>query len=419
MSELNSVIELSSDDEDDLDLTVYDKTHTNSDLNVSNENKEVKTDVVPAETIIIIDDEEENTKNSSSAILRNSEDSNYKSDHKIETCLTDTNHSPTPSTSTAINSVNNEFSSKVNTKEVLEKLEFLIDSCYKMSMEEKYKEKFDKLSINIKKLYFTVVADKKPLKSFDKFLSEKCNVLKSDPSKAIMFFSDVFLELKQLKNTNKVLDKRLLKLTKALKKCNRKIKQLENQEVDFDDEENSAYLQLERYMKRAADIHAYICKLNKQNPYFLSLLHRRLDFSKSKYVAINQAINKKFKNCLYFPDYVDIYKCIKNCVEQNNMNLCEKEMKTESSLCFKELGNILQNRRKRELLIDHSIWFSDEDPADNDPKLSKILEESSKKFKMDMDAKCKEFSDLQEKGFNANLSEDSSQSDYEVSDLDS
>lgn len=348
---------------------------------------------------------------------------NIKEDAEASVSSVSTKIQPTslPSTSVTNNTNNNCDDNYKNLSAlVLNKLEFLIAACQEIPLTTEMKKKYDNLAETTKKLFYTIKSENKPLKSLHSLLEYKCDILRNDSSKAILIFTEIFMELKALKKIKmdeKNYDLRLKKLSKALNKCNRIIKKLEEKEVDFDDEENSTYFQLSRYMKRAAEIHAAICKINKDNPFATSLVHRRLDFSKSKYMEINKALNKKFKDSLFFPDYIDVFKCVKDCVESNNLKLSENEVKVEAEHCFKELGTMVQNRRKRELMIDHSIFgVSDSDPADKSPDLKKTLQDSYITSQNRIDEICAKYTRLQETGVDPTLSEDSSNSDVEVSD---
>lgn len=178
---------------------------------------------------------------------------------------------------------------------------------------------------------------------------------------------------------------KIKKLDKAMRLILKKIKQLENEEIDFSDEENSSYLQLERYTERLNKIHVKYCQLIKRNPHVGRLLYDKIQFVSAKHNEINYAITKLVKRNT-FPTYYDVEKCVRKCVTESKLPLSEGDIKDESLLCFKRIGDLMQSRRKKELYEVHSASGSlNEDPALKDPELSKKLkisyEEGEKKLK--------------------------------------
>lgn len=161
-------------------------------------------------------------------------------------------------------------------KTLNQKLEFIIESCNKLVTTQR-QDKFNNLSTTARKILCTLAAEKRDLHGFEEFLNTKEQIINDNSSKAIEVFIETFEELKTLKQTIVIdgTEKRLNKLWKLYEKCNKKIKKLEEAEVDFSLEEDSQYIQESRYKSRAANIYKVICKLSNKNPNAINMLHQR------------------------------------------------------------------------------------------------------------------------------------------------
>lgn len=127
------------------------------------------------------------------------------------------------------------------------------------------------------------------------------------------------------------------KLLRAMKKCKLIIKKLEEAEVNFDDENDSSYIKVERYKQRMVELYNKICKLTGENADAGRAYLRPKHINTTRIVSVDQAItnfiNHKitkrrqsektgvFTNDLIFPDYRDILQCISRCNEAKNLGL--------------------------------------------------------------------------------------------------
>lgn len=196
----------------------------------------------------------------------------------------------------------------------------------------------------VKEVYLSkTVAFKKLLKKsktyssssiFKELLAENIKLVAECPDKAVQCFTNLYAEVQSAytNNTKNVdLTKRqknhVKKLEIALYKLNKKIAKLEECDVDFDEEDDSAYLQCARYKERAAKVYKKYCEYTKNKP---NLGHGRLDFADSKYGEFNKVINKKYRNHNSFPTYYDIDKLFRKCAQDNNMHISEEKMLHES-----------------------------------------------------------------------------------------
>ncbi|XP_074033278.1 daxx-like protein [Leptinotarsa decemlineata] len=231
---------------------------------------------------------------------------------------------------------------------------------------------------------------------------------------AVIGFNDIFQYLKDVLNSESVevtAEKRgkLKKLEKTIKLLIAKIKSLEEAEIDFDDEEDSTYLQLDRYTNRLKKVHHKYCELLEKNPYSGRLTYSKLDFSDSEYNEINRAISKKYKNNKKFPSYSEMETFIKKIAEENNLELSDSKIKSESIHCFKKLGELLQNRRRRELYDSHYMFIKEStDPAKNDPSLNLVLTEQYSEGQNKIEKIVQEYVNKQENNTEVSVSNEES-----------
>lgn len=130
-------------------------------------------------------------------------------------------------------------------------------------------------------------------------------------------------------------------ILKAMRKCEKYIKILEESEVDFDQENNSNYIKLERYKHRMVELHKIYCEYVGESADAGRQYLRPKHFSTTGIVSVDHAItsfiNSKmskrnklkkigsFTNALIFPDYRDILECVTKCNEMNNLGLDNKK----------------------------------------------------------------------------------------------
>lgn len=284
-----------------------------------------------------------------------------------------------------------------------EALKFL-KTCKKVLIKSNAETIFKKFPVIIK-MFRSLSEEISKAEYLKKFLKKQTNIAKQSVKCSIISFSDVYQHLKESLDSQSIeLPKKhwkhVRKLEKLMEKIVKKLKDLEESEVNFeeDDEENSAYIKHDRYTERLNKVYKKYCEILKKNPYAGRITYERLDFVSSNHNEINQAISKKYKNNLKFPNYNELHDFIRTVVEEKNLPLNDAELKIESELCFKKLGDLLQTRRKKELYESHQRYLSAEDPARNDEELEKRLRISSKEGKVRIEQICQEFVKRQELG---------------------
>ncbi|XP_025831289.1 death domain-associated protein 6 isoform X2 [Agrilus planipennis] len=236
---------------------------------------------------------------------------------------------------------------------------------------------------------------------------------KENPSMILVYYDKIYRELKSAyytKNydTNPKKEKNIRALEKAIYNLRKKISALEEAEVDFDEDENSSYIKMQRYRERAAQLYKRYCGYINENPYKGRPSYSRLDISCSKFPEINRAIDKHFRNKDLFPTYYDMEKLIKKCIERHKLELSKTELNEEVKTCFKKLGELLQARRKRDLGSVHCSYLENlMDPAKDDPDLDKKLKENGEAGEKRINQICEKYVQLQEKNTELNKTDES------------
>ncbi|KAF0767125.1 interaptin-like [Aphis craccivora] len=331
-----------------------------------------------------------------------------------ENCVASTSNGNTSTTSELEYSTSNNEISESNTifKELIEK-------CYQ-------NKNFPNSNIEIiDKLYNSLPADFLSSKYFIMLLKEANQVIWPDSS--ITFYTHmeyIYDQLQQFKASMKVQDsktsgnnkeingkklKQLKKLRTALKIIRKKIKTLDEQEMDInnDDEFNydSPYILKDKYERRIVEIYKRICKLCDE-PDFLE--EPTLRFKGTNDNLVNKTIEKYYNVNKTFPDSFEIYTLLKCLRDKKKLEWTETELRSISKDAFLQLAKQLKVRRINEYLGRLSNVNTLKDPADENEELRKKLDESNKKFYADLnklEIKFKKKQDYAEETEGSNLND--------------
>ncbi|KAG5344688.1 DAXX protein, partial [Acromyrmex charruanus] len=184
--------------------------------------------------------------------------------------------------------------------------------------------------------------------------------------------------------------RKVKKILHVMKRCDAIIKKLDEQEVDFDEENNSNYMKVERYKQKMTQLYDKLCELTGENADAGRTYLRPKHLNVTRIIAVDQAITN-FINCkitqrnrlkkkgsltdnLIFPDYSDILECVNRCNEKKKLGLKQKKRERMAEKAFKELGEYLQRSRRNDYWDTFSLYLENsEDPATKDKDLAKKL----------------------------------------------
>ncbi|XP_068151738.1 LOW QUALITY PROTEIN: daxx-like protein [Drosophila tropicalis] len=179
---------------------------------------------------------------------------------------------------------------------------------------------------------------------------------------------------------DKRMDDRIRKLNRTLYTITKKITALEEADVDWNDDDDSSYLQVERFKKRACQIYEKICDLTGENKSAHSQLKQPFVFKDSPYPQFNRTLSLFVNRMQEFPDYHDVLRLLEHCNKEKDLGLANFEMKRIAHDAFVKVGRLLQARRKTDLYETVTHFTANaKDPAAADPELLAKLNENHKK----------------------------------------
>lgn len=121
-------------------------------------------------------------------------------------------------------------------------------------------------------------------------------------------------------------DERIRKLNRTLYTITKRIKMLEEADVDFNDEDSS-YLQVERFKKRACQIYEKICDLTGESKSAHRHLKQPIVFKDTPYEEFNRTLSAFVNRMKEFPDYHDVLQLLEHCNKEKELGLAKFEMK--------------------------------------------------------------------------------------------
>ncbi|XP_003241599.1 reticulocyte-binding protein 3 isoform X2 [Acyrthosiphon pisum] len=283
----------------------------------------------------------------------------------------------------------------------------LIEKCYQNTH-------FPKSNIDvIDNLYKSLPSEFLGSKYFIMLLREANQVIWPDSGSPLYTHMEhIYEQLQQFKTSMKVQDsrtsvtnkqmdektlKQLKKLKYALKIIRKKIKNLEEKEMDINNENefnsDSAYILKDKYEKRIVEIYKRMCKL-KEEPDFLE--EPMLHFKATNDRLVNKTIEKYYNLNKTFPDYFEIYTLLQCLRDKKKLKWTETDLKNISHDAFLKLGKQLKLRRLNEYFGRLANVNTIKDPAEENEELKRKLDESNKKLHSDLNALTLKFKNKQD-----------------------
>ncbi|XP_049536525.1 daxx-like protein [Anopheles darlingi] len=181
------------------------------------------------------------------------------------------------------------------------------------------------------------------------------------------------------KDTRK--DQQIARLNRTLYCLKKRIQMLEEAEVDFNHDANSAYMMVQRYKKRAFDVYKKLCDITGESKDAHRLVKKPIYFQGTSYTEFNRTIQLFVNRTDSFPDFRDVLKCLQHCDQKYGYNLRREQMDRVAQDAFLQVGKLLQKRRKTDLYETVSYYANDAtDPALADQKLQEKLDQNRKYY---------------------------------------
>ncbi|XP_035778589.1 daxx-like protein [Anopheles albimanus] len=176
-------------------------------------------------------------------------------------------------------------------------------------------------------------------------------------------------------------DQQIARLNRTLYCLKKRIQMLEEAEVDFNHDANSAYMMVQRYKKRAFDVYKKLCDITGESKDAHRLVKKPIHFQGTPYTEFNRTIQLFVNRTDSFPDFRDVLKCLQHCDEKYGYNLRREQMDRVAQDAFLQVGKLLQKRRKTDLYETVSYYANDAtDPALADQKLQEKLDQNRKYY---------------------------------------
>lgn len=219
----------------------------------------------------------------------------------------------------------------------------LVDACRKADpsddMEKLIKQK-------LIRYYETVHPDFVNSKSFAKTALSLVDDINANPGLVYLKVSGILEELNIRRKSGQTVmsnedvtstgnvrrDYQIRRLNHALYVLKKKIAKLDEAEVDLDDDDNSTYLLVERYKKRACEIYEKICDITGESKHAHRLVRKPITFTGTCYPEFNKTIQTFVNRTKSFPDMFDVLRCLEHCNQQYGFRLNKDEIKRMGKL---------------------------------------------------------------------------------------
>lgn len=232
-------------------------------------------------------------------------------------------------------------------------------------------------------------------KSFAKNVQSVIQEIRKRPDLVYLKLANILEELNIRRKSNEIVvtneevtttgskrkDEQIERLNKFLYILKKKIAKLELAEVDFEEDNNSAYARVERYKARATKIYEMICNITGESKHAHRTVRKPIQFQGTNYPEFNKTIQTFVNRTNSFPDYFDVLKCLDHCNKQYSLGILPNERSKIAQDAFIKIGKQLQKRRKADLYETVCDFGGiDEDPALQDSSLLEKLNENKKHY---------------------------------------
>ena len=155
--------------------------------------------------------------------------------------------------------------------------------------------------------------------------------------------------------------KKAMMILKSIEVCKKRIKQLEEEEVDFDDDEGSSYIKEDKYKKKLVELWNAYCKYSGEKVDADRVYLRPKDIPSTSIPEVDQAIKsfinskisqrnkliakgKSIVDTVIFPDYIDILNTIAKCNEEKKLGLSKTAQEIKGQIYYKYIFYLKKNR---------------------------------------------------------------------------
>ncbi|KAM4640848.1 death domain-associated protein 6 [Discoglossus pictus] len=214
-------------------------------------------------------------------------------------------------------------------------------------------------------------------------------------------------EEKEEEPTRKTGSKRQIRyLENLLRIYSREIQKLQEKELSIEEmeEEDSTYIQESRLKRKLIRIFEKLCELKDCPSLTGRVIEQRIPYRGTRYPEVNRRLEKFINGTSgAFPDYGDVLRVIQRANERHGLGLQRKQMQGMAQDAFRELGNLLQERRHLDLVYNFGCHLTDSykpvsDPAHQNSLLARRLRENRTVALSNIDNVIKKYAAMQDDG---------------------
>ena len=196
--------------------------------------------------------------------------------------------------------------------------------------------------------------------------------------------------------------KKVKQLEQKLAEYDRQIRKVTEMELSLEemDSSTSAYLMEDAIKRKFMRTWYRLCELLHMDPEIKISTSSAIDYNGTSHSQLNRRVNRLI-TMNEFPDHFDVCQLVDRVNEKHSLGLSKENRICLSRKIFKEVGEILQRRRKAEFWQSFGCHLTDslpelEDPAINDTALHEQLTKSAKEGEERLAQLCEEFAVRQE-----------------------
>ncbi|XP_044286966.1 death domain-associated protein 6 isoform X1 [Varanus komodoensis] len=165
--------------------------------------------------------------------------------------------------------------------------------------------------------------------------------------------------------------RRIQDLENLLRVYSKEIRRLQERELDLEelDRADSAYLLEGRLKRRMMRVFQRLCELKDCSSLTGRVIEQRIPYRGTRYPEVNRRIERLINRPEAFPDYADILRVVQKASACHSLGLPKRQMESMAASAFREVGDLLQERRHLDLIYNFGSHLTDEYRPNTDPAL--------------------------------------------------
>ncbi|XP_050417749.1 uncharacterized protein LOC126831130 [Patella vulgata] len=166
-------------------------------------------------------------------------------------------------------------------------------------------------------------------------------------------------------------EKHIKRLESLLERLRIKIEELRDQELTLDDldDETSSYIYEDKLERKYVVVWNKLCEIKGRNRTTGRPAERAFSYAGSRYHEINKKIEKMINKHKEFPDFHDVKNVIEKVNRRSNLGLSNSQVDMIAREEFVNVGDILQERRRKDFMCTFLCRVNDNFSFERDPAL--------------------------------------------------